>query len=220
MQPGCYHFCSLRAPALPLPLIRLGLQTQWADAGYPEIYRSLPLEELGGAFSANSATVLHLADPQSVLKPDGLRSYLLEHGVRTLLTIPLISRGGISMQLGAAKEVFKAGSGSVLSYLERALDLPQFGLSEARRSAFSLQPTIIEESGLADCLSAAAFKIERSRVERDQLHFGEQIPSALKECLLDEVFVAANFSQCRSPERMSRSKCPLATKRSNLFRKI
>src|SRR6202011_1340663 len=59
---------------------------------------------------------------------------------------------GITMQLGAAREVFKAGSGNVLSYLERASDLAQFGLSEARRSAFSLQPTIIEESGLVEAL--------------------------------------------------------------------
>ena len=35
---------------------------------------------------------------------------------------------GISMQLGAAREVLKAGGGSVLSYLERASDLAQFGL--------------------------------------------------------------------------------------------
>jgi len=30
--------------------------------------------------------------------------------------------------------------------------------------------------------------------------------------------MTANFSQCRRPERMSRSNCPLATKRSNLPR--
>jgi signal transduction histidine kinase len=68
---------------------------------------------------------------------------------------------GITMQLGAAKEVFKAGSGSVLSYLERASDLAQFGLSEARRSAFSLQPTIIEESGLIEALQKL---VERSNI--------------------------------------------------------
>ena len=68
---------------------------------------------------------------------------------------------GISMQLGAAKEVFKAGSGNILSYLERASDLAQFGLSEARRSAFSLQPTIIEESGLIEALQKLA---ERSNI--------------------------------------------------------
>jgi GAF domain-containing protein len=43
---------------------------------------------------------------------------------------------GITMQLGAAREVIKAGSSNVLSYLERASDLAQFGLAEARRSAF------------------------------------------------------------------------------------
>jgi nitrate/nitrite-specific signal transduction histidine kinase len=38
---------------------------------------------------------------------------------------------GISMQLGVAKEVFKTGDG--LSYVERAIDLAQFGIAEARR---------------------------------------------------------------------------------------
>src|SRR6478672_9219489 len=68
---------------------------------------------------------------------------------------------GISMQLGAAKEVFEAGSGSVLGYLERASDLAQFGLGEARRSAFSLQPNIIEESGLTEALQRM---VERSNI--------------------------------------------------------
>ena len=57
---------------------------------------------------------------------------------------------GISMQLGVAREVFKAGSGNIMGYVERASDLAQFGLSEARRSAFSLKPTIIEESDLPE----------------------------------------------------------------------
>ena len=64
------------------------------------------------------------------------------------------------MQLGAAREVFKAG-GSVLSYLERASDLAQFGLGEARRSAFSLQPKIIEESGLIEAMQKM---VERSNI--------------------------------------------------------
>jgi PAS domain S-box-containing protein len=66
---------------------------------------------------------------------------------------------GISMQLGVAKEVFKTGDG--LSYVERAIDLAQFGIAEARRSAFSLQPTIIEESGLIDALQNL---VERSNI--------------------------------------------------------
>src|SRR6478672_4197497 len=67
---------------------------------------------------------------------------------------------GISMQLGAAREVFKAG-GSLQSYIERASDMAQFGLAEARRSAFSLQPSIIEVSGLVDALQKM---VERSNI--------------------------------------------------------
>ncbi|MBV8415015.1 MAG: sensor histidine kinase [Verrucomicrobia bacterium] len=44
--------------------------------------------------------MLHLDDPQTVLKPEGLRNYLLQHGVRTLLIIPLISRGELNGVLG------------------------------------------------------------------------------------------------------------------------
>jgi signal transduction histidine kinase len=66
---------------------------------------------------------------------------------------------GISMQLSAAKEVIKTGGDNGLSYVERANELAQFGLAEARRSAFSLQPTIIEESGLIDALQRL---VERS----------------------------------------------------------
>src|ERR1700724_1588854 len=58
----------------------------------------------------------------------------------------------ISMQLGAAKEVIKTGGDNSLSYVERATELTQFGLAEARRSAFSLQPNIIEDSGFIDAL--------------------------------------------------------------------
>ena len=64
-----------------------------ADAGYPEVYRSIPLEELGVESWGKSATVLHLEDPLTVLNPEGVLRYLVVHGVRTLLTIPLISRG-------------------------------------------------------------------------------------------------------------------------------
>jgi predicted ATPase/signal transduction histidine kinase len=66
---------------------------------------------------------------------------------------------GISMQLGVAKEVIKTGDG--LRYVERATELAQFGIAEARRSAFSLQPTIIEESGLIDALQNL---VERSNI--------------------------------------------------------
>ena len=68
---------------------------------------------------------------------------------------------GISMQLGAAKEVLNRGDNKGLSYLERAVELAQFGLAEARRSSFSLQPSLIEGSGLIEALQKL---VERSNV--------------------------------------------------------
>jgi PAS domain S-box-containing protein len=67
----------------------------------------------------------------------------------------------ISMQLGVAKEVIKPGSDNGLTYLERASELAQHGLAEARRSAFSLQPTVTEESGLIEALQKM---VERSNI--------------------------------------------------------
>jgi signal transduction histidine kinase len=63
------------------------------------------------------------------------------------------------MQLGIAKDVLKTGDG--LSYVERATELAQFGLAEARRSSFSLEPSITEELGLIDALQKL---VERSNV--------------------------------------------------------
>jgi signal transduction histidine kinase len=68
---------------------------------------------------------------------------------------------GISMQLDAAKEVLKKGDNKGLSYLERAAELAQFGLAEARRSAYSLQPSLTEGLGLAEALQKL---VERSNV--------------------------------------------------------
>jgi signal transduction histidine kinase len=68
---------------------------------------------------------------------------------------------GISMQLGAAKQVIKTGGDNGLSYVERATELAQFGLAEARRSAFSLHPAIIEELGLVQALQKL---VERSNI--------------------------------------------------------
>jgi PAS domain S-box-containing protein len=95
---------------------------------------------------------------------------------------------GITMQLGAAREVINAGSGDALSYLERACDLAQFGLAEARRSAFSLQPTIIEELGLVEALQKL---VERSNIPgRLRCNFystsvpEESLPSSVQQDLL------------------------------------
>jgi signal transduction histidine kinase len=67
-----------------------------ADASYPEVYRLLPLEEVGIQSWEMCTAVLHLEDPQTMLKQERLRNYLLGQSVKTLLTIPLISRGQLN----------------------------------------------------------------------------------------------------------------------------
>jgi two-component system, NarL family, sensor kinase len=201
-----------------------------AEANYPERWRNVPIGQEGVPDFLNSQTVAwHVLDPQTPI-PESQRAYLLGLGVKTLLILPLISRGhvngrlifrfaderefqpeeleiaralaiqaslaiqltrlanaarqsavleernqlageihdslaqfftGISMQLGAAKEVLKKGDNKGLSYLERAAELAQFGLAEARRSAYSLQPSLTEGLGLAGTLQKL---VERSNV--------------------------------------------------------
>ncbi len=92
------------------------------------------------------------------------------------------------MQLGAAKKVIKRRGDNSLSYVERATELAQFGLAEARRSAFSLQPTIIEELGLLQALQKL---VERSNIRgklRSNFHSTgvpeESLPPSVQEDLL------------------------------------
>jgi two-component system, NarL family, sensor kinase len=68
---------------------------------------------------------------------------------------------GISMQLGMAKEVIETGDDDGLGYVQRASELAQYGLAEARRSAFSLQSTLTEESGLIEALQKL---VERTNI--------------------------------------------------------
>ncbi|MGA8477989.1 MAG: GAF domain-containing protein, partial [Chthoniobacterales bacterium] len=63
------------------------------DAKYPEHLRSLSLDEVGFASLEQTVSVLHLADPRALMMPDGLRGYLLGLGIKTVLVIPLTSRG-------------------------------------------------------------------------------------------------------------------------------
>ena len=68
---------------------------------------------------------------------------------------------GISMQLGMAKEVIETGDDDGLGYVQRASELAQYGLAEARRSAFSLQSTVTEQSGLIEALQKL---VERTNI--------------------------------------------------------
>ena len=86
---------------------------------------------------------------------------------------------GITLQLGAARKIIKRGSDNGLTYLERAIDLAQFGLAEARRTAFSLHPTVIEESGLTAALQKL---VERSNIP-GRLHCNFHLIGAPEENL-------------------------------------
>jgi signal transduction histidine kinase len=95
---------------------------------------------------------------------------------------------GISLQLGAAKKIIKRGGDNSLNYVERAIELAEFGLAEARRTAFSLQPTIIEELGLIQALQKL---VERSNIPRRlrcDFHSSgvpeESLPPSVQEDLL------------------------------------
>jgi signal transduction histidine kinase len=68
---------------------------------------------------------------------------------------------GVCLHLSLAAEAKKKNSKESLNHIERAIDVARFGLSEARRSAFSLGSRIIEESGLIHALKAL---VERSNI--------------------------------------------------------
>jgi signal transduction histidine kinase len=59
---------------------------------------------------------------------------------------------GICMQLGVAKEELSANKGDPLRSIQRAVELANFGLAEARRCAHNLRLSIVGESGLAVAL--------------------------------------------------------------------
>jgi GAF domain-containing protein len=64
-----------------------------AEAGYPEAWQSLPLDDrrLDWCFD-QPVTVQRVGDPQATI-PEDKRAYLLALGVKTVLVIPLVSRG-------------------------------------------------------------------------------------------------------------------------------
>jgi signal transduction histidine kinase len=58
----------------------------------------------------------------------------------------------ISMQLGVAKEKLSSKEGDPLRSIQRAGELANFGLAEARRCAHNLRLSIVDQSGLAVAL--------------------------------------------------------------------
>jgi signal transduction histidine kinase len=71
------------------------------------------------------------------------------------------SFSAICMQLGIAKEELSAKEGDPLRSIQRAVELANFGLAEARRCAHNLGVNMVDESGLAVALQRL---VERSSV--------------------------------------------------------
>ena len=71
------------------------------------------------------------------------------------------SFAAIATQLDLAGQVMKAKEGDGFRYLDRAKDLARFGLAEARRTAVSLDPFILDNIGLTRTIEML---VERSKV--------------------------------------------------------
>jgi PAS domain S-box-containing protein len=66
------------------------------EAGYPERFHSVSLEELGFASLVEPYTILNLSNPRAAGIPADMRDYLQGMGVGTLLRIPLLSQGQVN----------------------------------------------------------------------------------------------------------------------------
>jgi signal transduction histidine kinase len=71
------------------------------------------------------------------------------------------SFSAIAIQLNIAGEVIKAREGNGVRYLDRAKDLALFGLAEARSTALSVHPFILDKIGLTEAIEML---VERSNV--------------------------------------------------------
>ena len=84
---------------------------------------------------------------------------------------------GIAMQLAVAAEDMAAGKRSALGRVRLAGELAEVGVAEARRSALSLRPKVLEESGLVGALRLLAERCNlpgRLRCEWRADHLPEQ----------------------------------------------
>jgi PAS domain S-box-containing protein len=166
------------------------------DAKYPEHLRSSSLDQLGFASLEEPVTVLDLADSRALMMPEGLRAYLLGLGIKTLLIIPLTSRGqanGVLSFRFAEERDFQAEELEIARALATqaslAIQLTQLAktarqsavLEERNRLAGEIHDSLAQNfAGISMQLSAAAGAIKRkskdslSHVERatDLARFG------------------------------------------------
>jgi PAS domain S-box-containing protein len=87
------RLCNFEKNILSLELVfQDGRVMSPAEAGYPEAWQSWPLDNKRFSCFDQPATVQHIVEPQAVI-PEDKRAHLLALGVKTVLVIPLISRG-------------------------------------------------------------------------------------------------------------------------------
>ena len=139
--------------SLPLELVfQDGRVMSPTEAKYPERWRSQSLDELRFASLEQPVTVLHLADPRALMMPDALRVYLLGLDIKTLLNIPLASRGQANGLLG-----FRFSE-------ERDFDPEELEIARALATQASLA---IQLTRLAKTATQSAVLAERNRLARE-----------------------------------------------------
>jgi PAS domain S-box-containing protein len=159
-----------------------------ADAGYPERFQSLSLEELGFTSLEAPYTVLNLSGLRALEMPADLRACLQGLGVRTLLIIPLLSQGHINGLLTfrfAEERDFEAEELEIARALATQASLA-IHLTELATSA--KQSAVLEErnrmageihDSLAQCFTGITMQLEMAKEaltekENDPFNFVER----------------------------------------------
>jgi len=130
------------------------------QAGYPERFQSVSLEELGFASLVEPYTVLNLSDPRAPGIPADLRAYLQGLGVGTLLRIPLLSQGQINGVL-----TFRFAEG-------RDFQVEELGIARA----------LATQASLAIHLTELARSAQQSAVLEERTRLAGEIHDSLAQC--------------------------------------
>jgi PAS domain S-box-containing protein len=129
------------------------------DARYPERFQPLSLEELGSAL-IEPYTVLNLSHPQAQEMPPDILAYLRGLGVRTLLRIPLRSRGHLSGLL-----TFRFAE-------ERDFQVEELEIARA----------LATQASLAIHLTELARRAQQSAVLEERTRLAGEIHDSLAQC--------------------------------------
>jgi PAS domain S-box-containing protein len=142
------------------------------EAGYPERFQSVSLEELGFASLVEPYTAVNLSDPRAPGMSADLRDYLQSLGVRTLLRIPLLSQGRVNGVLSfrfAEERDFQMEELEIARALATQASLA-IHLTELARSA--KQSAVLEErtrlageihDSLAQCFTGITMQLELAK---------------------------------------------------------